>query len=131
MEAVQPFDGDKVYSACWEGLDHSSYGQVFGQLAGKFLKVSKEHTSHLKCEIGTPFSGDWHQDKSLPSENCQLYTMEFFPLFTKLVSRIFYEGKTFIFPSPDPQKGSYFSQNAFLSDYTSNNHILTKIFWFS
>lgn len=56
MEAVQPFGGDQVYSGCWEGLGHPYDSQVFGELAGKFYKVSKEHTSHLKCDSGTHFT---------------------------------------------------------------------------
>ena len=56
MGAVLLVDGDRVYSACWEGLGRARYRQVSGELAGKFQEVSKEYTSHLTLEIWTRFS---------------------------------------------------------------------------
>lgn len=54
MGAVRPADGDRVCSACQEGLGCAHCRQVSGELAGKFQEVSKESTSHL--EIWTCFS---------------------------------------------------------------------------
>lgn len=51
METVQPFGGAQVYIACQEGIGHTPYTKVFGELAGNFLKDSKGHTSHLKSKI--------------------------------------------------------------------------------